>query len=754
MIRYLVRILAGISVLCGLENALWAQDSATIHGEVISSENSARRISGARIVVSRLTEGTKDDEAQDSQKEIRADENGNFKISSLITGRYKVVASALGFSASELVVDLLQTNDRKISIALSPAPTQAGMIEVTGQSAPSYVTESPVKVDVITSLFFERNVTSNLMEAIQAIPGLYQQIDCGICYTNNIRINGMEGPYTAILIDGTPIIGALGSVYGLNGINPALIERLEIIKGPSSTIHGSEAMGGVINIVTKDARFTPRLSLDINGSSAGEQNVDIAVAQSFGNWASLVSGNLYRMPRFVDRNGDNFSDVTIGHRIALFGKLFRYSEKTPVNGVTVKLYDEERFGGVEEWTAKDKGSDRVYGEFIKTRRAELLGYQSLGSLIKGARMQLSASAHHQDSYYGDTYFRASQEIIHTNMIADMSFRSTHNIIFGAAFRFDNYRDNSPVDMGKYRRFTPGVFVEDEISASENTAVLLGARIDHHKNHGFIFTPRASVKWSPKPLTTLRINTGTGFRVVNLFTEDHAALSGARTVTIPEKLAPERSASISLNVNQIAEFGVNNMMIDVDAFYTRFSNKITPDYDQDPTTIVYNNLDGHAVTRGLAIAINQNFARFPFLYSIAATVQDVYIKSNDMKEKEFFAPKWKGNVSASYSFASPRLSIDYTGIIVGSMRLPEYSPPFDRPTRSPLYSVHDIQTSFVLPHRPSISLYSAVKNVFNYTQGSPIVDAENPFSEDFDPNYVWGPIQGRRVIFGMKVGISR
>src|SRR5690606_8200620 len=105
------------------------------------------------------------------------------------------------------------------------------------------ITESPIKVQVITSQFLERNITNNLMESVRAINGLTQQIDCGVCYTNNIRINGMEGPYTAVLIDGIPILGALASVYGLNGINPALIEQLEITKGPSSTIHGAEAMG-------------------------------------------------------------------------------------------------------------------------------------------------------------------------------------------------------------------------------------------------------------------------------------------------------------------------------------------------------------------------------------------------------------------------------------------------------------------------------------------------------------------------------
>src|SRR5699024_7839872 len=97
-------------------------------------------------------------------------------------------------------------------------------------------------------IFLQKNPSANFMDNISYINGLSNFVTCGVCGTNSIRINGMEGPYTAVLIDGTPIIGSLASVYGLNGISPAIIERIEVIKGPNSTLYGSEAMGGVINI--------------------------------------------------------------------------------------------------------------------------------------------------------------------------------------------------------------------------------------------------------------------------------------------------------------------------------------------------------------------------------------------------------------------------------------------------------------------------------------------------------------------------
>ena len=194
-----------------------------------------------------------------------------------------------------------------------------------------------------------------------------------------------------------------------------------------------------------------------------------------------------------------------------------------------------------------------------------------------------------------------------------------------------------------------------------------------------------MKWSPVERTAVRLNAGTGFRVVNLFTEDHAALSGSREVVLTESLRPEETRSVALNVNQVVEFGPNPMMIDVDAFYTRFSNRIRPDYDVDPNLIVYGNLRGHAVSRGVSLSMNQNVGFDRFLYSLGVTLQDVYVVREGRREAEFFAPDVRIVGSAAYSFTGLPLTLEYTGSVTGGMRLPEYDEPFARPTTSPWFS---------------------------------------------------------------------
>ncbi len=304
----------------------------------------------------------------------------------------------------------------------------------------------------------------------------------------------------------------------------------------------------------------------------------------------------------------------------------------------------------------------------------------LGSYLPGwsdeIRLEGSYSWHDQDSWYGDSPYAASQHIVFGNALwGPMVGR--HDLLVGASVRYQTYDDNTTATIEVDRRLIPGVFTQDEVRFDNGMTVLGGLRADHHQEHGVIASPRVAFKWDALEHTSFRINAGTGFRVVNLFTEDHAALTGARDVVITSQLEPERSRSITLNVNQVVEFGPNPMMIDLDLFHTRFSNKIVPDYDVDPNQIVYGNLEGHAVSRGVGLTLNQNVDFDRFLYSVGVTVQDVYTVEADQPADEFFAPNLRGVLSATYNARSLPLRFDYTGSITGPMRLPAYDAPFTR-----------------------------------------------------------------------------
>ena len=170
----------------------------------------------------------------------------------------------------------IKSNDNiEINFFLNRDQKKMKEVVVTGTMKPVSRLESPVPVEVFTARFFKSNPTPSIFEALQNINGVRPQVNCAICNTGDIHINGLEGSYTMVLIDGMPIVSGLSTVYGLNGIPQSLIERVEIVKGPASTLYGSEAVGGLINVITKKITNAPIISADIFDTSWGELNLSL-----------------------------------------------------------------------------------------------------------------------------------------------------------------------------------------------------------------------------------------------------------------------------------------------------------------------------------------------------------------------------------------------------------------------------------------------------------------------------------------------
>ncbi|MEM1043283.1 MAG: TonB-dependent receptor [Bacteroidota bacterium] len=708
-----------------------------------------------------------------------ADADGRFRLTLPAAGTYTLSVSAVGFEPAEEAVTVVTGDTAQLDVVLEAATYEAGAVVVTGTMQEVGLRESPVRVEVLPARFLETVPSANVMDAVERVNGLYQQIDCGVCYTNNIRINGIEGPNTAVLIDGMPVMSSLATVYGLNGISPMLIRQVEVVKGPMSTLYGSEALGGVINIITKDPRTAPRLSVNAFGTTHTELAGEFAVVPTRGRLATLVSGTVQHAPEFHDNNGDGFSDRVLDTRLALFGKAnLADASGFEKASLAAKVYYEDRANGVEAFLADPdglRGSSDIYGESIRTNRFEVLG---LVKLRPDLTLQAATSGHWQDSFYGDEGYRARQfnafsQALWTPDLSSTVFGS-HDVLAGATLRFDRYDDESGAtgvfdDAGILLenqpddRFIPGVFVQDEVPVGANVRVLGGLRVDYQSEHGFIPSPRAAMKWSPGRYTTARLNAGTGFRVVNLFTEDHAAYTGGRATVILENLDPERSVSATASLQQILPLGTSPLTLDLDAFWTQFSNKIEPDYSV-PGEIRYANLDGSATTRGLALQAQQALFGTRLRYTLGLTLLDVFVEEGGTTRPLEFAAEVQGTATLTWD-APAAFTVDYTARLTGPMRLPDYAPETriayeaatGEPLRSesPTYTVHDLQLTrdLTLSNGTLGQLYVAVRNVFDYRQPSPLVgyyDGTPGFGDTFDTAYVYGPIEGRHLGAGLRI----
>ena len=479
-----------------------------------------------------------------------------------------------------------------------------------------------------------------------------------------------------------------------------------------------------------------------------EKNIDFAYAPKMEKVDVLFSGNYFKMDNFIDDNDDNFTDIPFSERLSLFNQWNFKMKSQKSFSLSAKYYQEDRSGGVKEWNENLRGNDSIYGESIYTDRIELAASYEL-PMDEDIRIDASYNYHHQDSYYGNTKYEAFQNIYFANLIWNKSIGHNHNFISGLTYRYQTFVDSTLANINE-RKFIPAFFVQDEITLNKKWTSLLGIRTDFHDEHGFIFSPRLNLKFKPKTYTTFRLNAGTGFRLVNLFTEDHAFLTGSREVLVVEDLKPEESYNINLNANHIFSLGRSTGTIDVDAFYTYFTNKITPDYDVNPNQIIYANLDGFSVSRGLAFNIQQNF-EFPLSIKAGGTYLDVYsVDDNNTREDELFVPSFTGVFSLSYNWDKINTSIDWTAKVTGPMSLPTFPYPFERAEESPWFSQHHLQIKKVFSE--SLTAFMGVKNVFNYTQESPLVDWQNPFGDDFDTSYAYGPLQSRRFLFGLSVKI--
>lgn len=704
---------------------------------------------------------------EELQKRTVSDAGGNYTITGVASGTYKITASFTGYKPQEQTITIYGS-DIIVDFEMGDSETLDEIV-ITGTLKAVSRLESPVPVEVYSPAFFKKNPTSNIFESLEIVNGVRPQINCNVCNTGDIHINGLEGPYTLVLIDGMPIVSGLSTVYGLSGIPNSLIEQVEIVKGPASSLYGSEAVGGLINIITKLPENAAKFSADGFVTGWGEANLDLGFKANLGKTSVLTGVNYYNYSNPTDNNNDNFTDVTLQNRISVFQKWDFKRNSGKAFSLAGRYFYEDRWGGEMQWTKNHRGGSEVYGESIYTSRFELMGNYRL-PVSEKMNFQFSYTGHDQNSVYGNVPYLAQQRIGFGQLVWDKPLKN-HDLLMGVAARYNYYNDNTTATVTADEVTIPSVFVQDEIALASKQKVLLGLRYDYDKRHGSILTPRLAYRYKPTGEDIIRINAGTGFRVVNLFTEDHAALTGARDVIIEEALKPERSYNI--NVNYLKKFytkGSTMLTLDASAWYTYFTNAILPDYDTNPNQIIYSNLNGHAVSSGASFNIDAHFVN-GIKATAGVTYQDVTQTENGTTTRQMLTEKFSGSWAITYKHHKTNLTFDYTGSIYGPMRLPLLGELDPRREYSPVWSIQNIQITY--NGRNNFELYGGVKNILNWTpnRGNPFIIArahdpfdenvvfdaggnamvtpENPYALTFDPAYVFAPNQGRRLFFGIR-----
>jgi outer membrane receptor protein involved in Fe transport len=249
-----------------------------------------------------------------------------------------------------------------------------------------------------------------------------------------------------------------------------------------------------------------------------------------------------------------------------------------------------------------------------------------------------------------------------------------------------------------------------------------------------------------------VSAGTGFRTINLFSENPSTLASSRDIIIAETLDPEKTFNFGADILYYFNIGQAGGSLNLDFYRTTFSNKIIPDYDTDPSKVIFANLKGRAYSNVLQAETNVNLFR-GFDVKLAYKLIDLEYEKNGVMIEQPFNAKHRFLSTLSYSPTSKSWSASAGLQWFGEQRLPSTSSnpvQYQRPDESEPYTIINAQFNKNFKY---IELYGGIENILNFTQSNPIISADNPFGQHFDTSYIWGPTKGREFYFGFRLLVN-
>ena len=511
------------------------------------------------------------------------DESGHYFLKDLPVGRQTVVFSYVGYETLELPVVTEADKTVELKAAIKEFSQQLNSVVVTANRYATKRQEAATIVNVLSPKLFETTAVSCVADALCFQPGLRVENTCSNCGKTDLRINGLQGQYTQILMDSRPVFSSMASVYGLEQVPAAMIDRIEVVRGGGSAVYGANAIAGVVNIITKEpVRNFVNLAntSNVNERAGYDINTDLN--------ASVMSENRkigayifasHRTRSAYDRDDDGFSEVpqlrttTAGTRV--FFKTSAYSKLTAEYHHTTDY----RRGGNKRDEEPHKAD--IAEQLRHNIDAGSLAFDWFSADSRHFVSAYSAIQHiGRESYFGagqDTaaYGRSSDLTSNTGLQYRFSYpcgRMNGDLTVGAEYNFNGLHDRM---LGYNRDMRQNVHVVGAYAQNEwkNTqwSVLIGARLEKHNLlKRVVVNPRATVRYTPIEGLVLRAGYSSGYRAPQAYDEDlHVAAVGGNVslITLDPDLKPEYSHSATLSLDWYRRFDNLEVNLTGEGFYT-------------------------------------------------------------------------------------------------------------------------------------------------------------------------------------------
>jgi outer membrane receptor for ferrienterochelin and colicins len=719
-------------------------NAQTITGKVIDNNNAP--LVGATVVWANAKGG------------VVSKSNGSFSINKA-EGNTTLITSHAGYFTDTLLV----SNEDSIVIVLQSKST-LGEVRVTSERDGIVLSNrSNIKTEIITSLELKKAACCDLAGCFETQGSVQSQTTNIITNAKELRILGLSGVYNQVLIDGFPMIQGLSFTYGISGIPGTLVDNIFISKGANSVLQGFESISGQINVETKKPDAKEKLFANIYMNSFLEKHVNINTNVKVGKWQSLLAFHSVQPANKIDRDKDTFLDLPLLTRYMVMNK-WKYGNERAwgwSSEIAARFLHENRTGGQMNFNAKnDKGSNTIYGNTVALNQIDFWKKTNYRfNDVHRLTLYTSGFSQNQDAFFGSLSYKAKQTNAFVNLQHEFNITENNTLKSGISFKHLQLNENIVFTdnfitrnyAGNYNRKENivGLFAENVLSLFKNKLTwIAGVRLDNHNEFGWQFTPRTLIKYDPTPKLTIRANIGTGWRTVNLFSENIGLLASSRNIIFAEKLQPEKALNTGINITQ--KFDIKNISgyVSTDFYHTNFSNQIFPDYDTDPTKAIIKNFTGTSISNGFQTDV---FLKFYKRYEVKLGYNflDVYRVTNGVKEVLPFNAKHKFLTTLSYKPSNNKFHIDANIHWYGKQRLPntKLNPAlYVRPDFSEAYTTANLQFTYIFK---AVEVYSGAENIFNFRQYQPINSWQNPFSNYFDISSVWGPTRGREIYVGVR-----
>lgn len=517
-----------------------------------------------------------------------ANGTGHYQLNNIPEGTYTIVVSAIGYDTIETEFEAEIRTSTELNFSLPASTTMVDEIVVSATRNETNRRKTSTVVNVASAKLFEGTAAANLSEAMSFQSGLRVENTCGNCGAPQLRINGLEGQYSQILLDSRAIFSSLAGVYGLDLMPVAMVERVEVIRGGGSALFGSSAIGGVVNIITKDpVRNTLSLSNTSNIMEDGTPDINTSLGGAFVSddykLGAYIFGQVKNRGAY-DRNDDGFSDITkLRSETAGFRAYYKTSAHSRLTAEYHHIHEFRRGG--------DNLDEAPHFAMI----CEQLDHNIDGG---GLKFDYFPNTKHRMSVYASAQGIGRTSYFGTDMNPNAYGSTSDLTLVGGAQYTLNYKAGLPSELtvgAEYnynalddiyqatgRRLqqetsTYGIFAQNEWK-SDKINILIGFRLDKHNMiERPIFAPRANVRYSPIENLGLRLSYSSGYRAPQAYNEDlhiDALNHSVSIIEIDPDLRPEFSHSFSASADYYHNFGRLQTNILVEGFYTMLNDVFT------------------------------------------------------------------------------------------------------------------------------------------------------------------------------------